>query len=189
VAPTLAWPVYVAGETAHPAGGHSHVQQTQPLGHLSPAEIADWMGRASIYVLPARYEPFGLSALEAALSGCALVLGDIPSLREVWEDAALYVPPDEPNVLYETLERLIQDQKLRHQMAQRAHARAACYRPRRMGLKYWAIYQSLTDSAANRALKEQRVQIHDLFHPAAHPIAHRRPQPQRLGQLTHSTIR
>ena len=42
------------------------------------------MARASIYALPARYEPFGLSILEAALSGAALVLGDIPSLREVW---------------------------------------------------------------------------------------------------------
>ena len=35
--------------------------------------------------LPARYEPFGLSILEAALSGCALVLGDLPSLRELWD--------------------------------------------------------------------------------------------------------
>ena len=52
------------------------------------------MGRAAIYALPARYEPFGLSILEAALSGCALVIGDIPSLREIWADAALFVPSD-----------------------------------------------------------------------------------------------
>jgi glycogen synthase len=56
---------------------------------------ADWYARASIYALPARYEPFGLSALEAALSGCALILGDIPSLREVWLEAAPYVSPDD----------------------------------------------------------------------------------------------
>ena len=63
------------------------------LGRLSAGELADWYARAAIYALPARYEPFGLSALEAALSGCALVLGDIPSLREIWGDAALFVPP------------------------------------------------------------------------------------------------
>ena len=60
-----------------------------PLGRAAMDAVA--ARRASIYAEPARYEPFGLAALEAARAGCALVLGDIPSLREVWGDAALYV--------------------------------------------------------------------------------------------------
>jgi glycosyltransferase involved in cell wall biosynthesis len=52
-----------------------------------------WLARAALYVHPARYEPFGLSVLEAALSGCALVLADLPSLRETWDNAALFAPP------------------------------------------------------------------------------------------------
>ena len=46
---------------------------------------------------------FGFSVLEAALSGCALVLGDIPSLREIWGDAALFVPPDDTERSAKTL--------------------------------------------------------------------------------------
>jgi hypothetical protein len=46
-------------------------------------------------VLPARYEPFGLSVLEAALSGCALVPGDIASLRGNWDGVAEFVCPDD----------------------------------------------------------------------------------------------
>ena len=57
-----------------------------------------WLRRATIFALPARYEPFGLSALEAGLAGCALVLGDIP-MREVWHDAAMFVPPEQPAAL------------------------------------------------------------------------------------------
>ena len=65
-------------------------------GRLTPPQMARVVSRApSIYALPARYEPFGLSVLEAALSGCALVLGDIPSLREIWDGAALFVDPDD----------------------------------------------------------------------------------------------
>ena len=45
---------------------------------------------SSIYVAASRYEPFGLAALEAALCGCAIVARDIPSLREVWGEAAVY---------------------------------------------------------------------------------------------------
>jgi glycosyltransferase involved in cell wall biosynthesis len=47
------------------------------LGKLSETEVAARLASASVYVLPAKYEPFGLSVLEAALSGCALVLGNI----------------------------------------------------------------------------------------------------------------
>ena len=69
------------------------------LGRLTHAAACAALAAASIYALPARYEPFGLSALEAALSGCALVLGDIPSLREVWGDAAIFVDPDDHDAL------------------------------------------------------------------------------------------
>src|SRR4051812_30039934 len=70
VAPNLPWDIFVAGESVHPDGGEIRPHHTRLLGHLSPRALAAWLGRASIYCLPARYEPFGLSALEAALSGC-----------------------------------------------------------------------------------------------------------------------
>ena len=31
------------------------------------------------------------------MARCALVLGDIPTLRELWDGAALFVPPDDPD--------------------------------------------------------------------------------------------
>ena len=75
---------------------------TTTLGLLS-WKSTTWMARAAIYALPARYEPFGLTALEAGLSGCALVLGDIPSLREVWGETACFVPPDDRDAVIEVL--------------------------------------------------------------------------------------
>jgi glycosyltransferase involved in cell wall biosynthesis len=113
------------------------------LGPLPPLEIARRLSQAAIYALPARYEPFGLSALEAGLSGCALVLGDIPSLREVWGDAALFVPPDDPTALRDALCRFIGDAALREEMAHRAQSRAKVYTPERMAQGYWCAYQAL----------------------------------------------
>jgi len=84
--------------------------------------------RASIFASPARYEPFGLAALEAAQAGCALVLGDIPSLREVWGDAALFVPPDDDEALLAALRTASRPREL-HVLASRARARAARYAP------------------------------------------------------------
>ena len=138
----LAWPVQVAGSCQHPDGQEVAFEGVDVLGRLSSRELADKMGRASVFVLPARYEPFGLSALEAALAGCALVLGDIPSLREVWGDAALYVPPDQPEVLQEALWQL-RDDEVRCRMSRRARERALTYTPERMAAGYLDLYGQL----------------------------------------------
>jgi glycosyltransferase involved in cell wall biosynthesis len=106
------------------------------------------MSRASIYALPARYEPFGQTALEAALSGCALVLGDVPSLREVWGPAALYVPPDDHAALHAALTMLIDDELLRRRMATKAHTRALQFTPSRMVDAYLSAYARMVGPAA-----------------------------------------
>ncbi len=143
VAPRLDWPVFIAGDSQHPDGGEVRARFVRTLGRLSHRELAGHMGRASIYVLPARYEPFGLPALEAALAGCALVLGDIPSLREVWEGAAVFVPPDDTDMLARALRRLMAEPVLCRRMSTLARTRALCFSPERMADAYLAVYADL----------------------------------------------
>src|SRR4051812_18694424 len=152
-APDVPWPVYVAGDERSPDGSSSdaQVRHTRPLGRLDEREMARWLSRASIYALPARYEPFGLSVLEAALSGCALVLGDIPSLREIWGDDAWFVPPDDPSRLADAIRTLIHSPTLRNEMARRASARARRYPPQRMAAQYAAAYDSMVQDGVRQA--------------------------------------
>lgn len=152
VAGDLPWPVWVAGDAGHPEGGRAAFRHTRPLGWLTAGEIRSWLGRAAIYALPARYEPFGLSALEAALAGCALVLGDIPSLREVWGDAALFVPPDDTVELSSSLRRLMADDGLRRNLALAARRRALEFTPERMAGGYLSLYQQLAGTQSPSAL-------------------------------------
>lgn len=168
----LAWPVLVAGDTRHPdAGKHdasARFANVKLLGKLAPVQVAGWMRRAAIYALPARYEPFGLSALEAALSGCALVLGDIPSLREVWgrgetdifddattdEDCALFVPPNDAGALRAALQNLIECDSLRDELARRAFCRARHrYTPERMAQQYMCVCDTLQAQQITRVGK------------------------------------
>lgn len=144
IAPRLSWPVALAGGARGPDGQWLPAGGCLRLGRLAERELAGWMGRASVFVLPARYEPFGLTALEAALSGCALVLGDIPSLRELWEGAAVFVPPDAPERLRETLEALIEEPARRQDLAARARAKARELTPARMAQGYGALYREMS---------------------------------------------
>lgn len=140
VAPRLPWPVYATGQQTAPDGATAGFRSLHVLGRQPAAKLASWMGCASIYVLPAKYGPFGLSALEAALAGCALVLGDIPSLREVWADAAFYVRPDDDWALQGAIELLIDDESLRLSLAAQARSRALLFSPERMAQKYLTAY-------------------------------------------------
>jgi glycosyltransferase involved in cell wall biosynthesis len=150
----LAWPVYVAGEDKHPEGGQVSLGDLQPLGRMSSRELAGWYGRASIYALPARYEPFGLSAVEAGLAGCVLVLGDIPSLREIWGEAALFVAPGDTGALRGALDALISDSTLREEIALRARRRAMGYAVGRMVQGYIAAYDALMSGDIAAGWKE-----------------------------------
>ena len=154
VAAGLPWPVLVAGSCAHPDGGAIIPAGVQSLGQLPRTQLAHELAQAAIYALPARYEPFGLSVLEAAFSGCALVLGDIPTLREIWGDAAVYVQPDDHAGLRAALLRLIQRPCERAQRAAAAQARARHFTPARQCDAYLQAYARLTPRLAAGDRKE-----------------------------------
>jgi glycosyltransferase involved in cell wall biosynthesis len=122
----LAWPVYLAGDTRlSPSDPEpSLAPGVIALGRLPASAMRAWYGRCAIYVHPARYEPFGLAVLEAAAAGCALVLGEIPSLRENWEGAAVFVDPRDPAALRDALDSLIADDAARTRLGASARARA-----------------------------------------------------------------
>lgn len=140
---TISWPVYAAGATAAPGGACCEFRHLRPLGQLDPSELSAWYKRAAIFVSPARYEPFGLAALEAAQSGAALVLGDLPTLREVWGDAAVFVPPNDHAALAKAIRFLIDYPAARREYQQRAELRSRRYTSECMADAYMALYRRL----------------------------------------------
>jgi glycogen(starch) synthase len=140
------WPVVVAGEDRAPGGAKVVFNKVRLLGRLGRHETAAYMARASIYAFPARYEPFGLSILEAALSGCALVLGDIRSLREIWGFAAVFVDPEDSQQLAASINDLILEPSRRAALAKAARQRALCFSPQSMVKQYLNAYSRLLET-------------------------------------------
>jgi len=139
----LSWPVVIAGDHRATAGQVHDCKNVHFAGRLSRDQIIQTMAQSAIYALPARYEPFGLSILEAALAGCALVLGDIPSLREIWGFTATYVDPDDPLHIALKIRELINDHARRSELAQAARSRAVAFTPARMAAQYLGLYDRL----------------------------------------------
>jgi glycosyltransferase involved in cell wall biosynthesis len=142
-------PILVAGATAL-AGQSAKAQTSTPsvrfAGELSEQGMRELLSRAAIYIATSKYEPFGLAPLEAALSRCAIVANDIPSLREVWEDAAVYFRKDDARSLGEALALLHGNPELRMEYAERAYERAMRhYTAERMVDTYVQAYSSLLE--------------------------------------------
>ena len=85
------WPVLLAGPLTGPDRQRAAFRNVQTVGSLAHDAVLALMRRSAIFAAPSRYEPFGLAVVEAAISGAALVLADIPTFRELWDGAALFV--------------------------------------------------------------------------------------------------
>jgi glycogen synthase len=147
VAPGLPWPALAAGPYQSVDGSVPSLPNLRLTGALPRGAVRELLERAAIYALPARYEPFGLGVLEAAGAGCALLLGDISSLRENWRGAAVFVPPDDAQALRHALSALIRDPGLRLRLGTAARERAARFTASRMADRYLRAYEDLLEKA------------------------------------------
>ena len=120
----ISCPVIMAGSNRGPNGQCLPIEIAQHQGELSHAETMSLMAKAPIVVSPALYEPFGLAALEAARCSSALVLADIPTYRELWDGAAFFANPRDPQAFAWAVNQLAKDPSLRTVFANRARVRS-----------------------------------------------------------------
>lgn len=144
----LPWPAYVIGDPTGPDGQIFAPKNLQTLGALPHQNVESWLRRASVFVHPALYEPFGLAVLEAAAGGCALVLSNIPTLRELWDGAAEFYNPCDSSALHAALNSLISDPARRAALAAAARKRAAEYNVESTAAAYANVYRSLAGGAS-----------------------------------------
>ena len=136
-------PVLAAGPTEGPGGARVAFDHVQALGRLSGGEVARRLAGRPVFVSTALYEPFGLSVLEAAQAGCALVLSDIPTFRELWDGAAEFVPAEDDAAVAAAIERAARSPDRRARLGAAARARAERYTAEAMAAGTAAVYRSL----------------------------------------------
>ena len=149
IAPKIKWEIRVAGSERGPDAAATYLNSARFMGILPHADLLNEMERAAIFLHPVLYEPFGLAVLEAASRKCCLVLSDIPSLRELWSDAAVFIDPRDPEQWVFEINELIGDREKHRLLAERAYLHAKKYRAEAAINQYWNLYRSLVDSNAS----------------------------------------
>jgi alpha-1,3-rhamnosyl/mannosyltransferase len=96
-------------------------------GYVTSGQLAALYRHAAVVVFPSLYEGFGLPAIEALDAGAPLVCSDIPALREVADEAALYAPADRPDLLAAQIHRALTDADERQRLIEAGRARRAAF--------------------------------------------------------------
>jgi glycogen(starch) synthase len=148
----LPLPVAIAGRVEEIPGSSrtsSASDSIQILGHLDRATLNELLAESEMYLGTSLYEPFGLAPLEAAHAGCVLVLSNIDSFREIWEDAALFFDPRNPDALHDGVVSLLLSPPLRRDLAARARQRARdLYGLNRLVKHYLDLYGEVCQQGA-----------------------------------------
>ncbi len=139
----LAFPFHAAGDTTAPHGEVTAATHLRLLGQLDAAAFAARLAQRPVFVSAATFEPFGLAVLEAAGARCPLVLSDIPTFRELWEGAAVFVEPHDAEGFAQAIEAILRDPDRRDALGEAAHARALDYTPERMATSMAHHYRDL----------------------------------------------
>jgi glycosyltransferase involved in cell wall biosynthesis len=143
-------PFVAAGPLHGPNGAAIALANIRTLGPLDERVLRRWLARRPIFASVPRYEPFGLAVLEAAQAGCALVLSDIPTLRELWDAAALFVDAGDDAAIAHAIALLLRNPARRAELAAAAQRRAGRYTVEAMTEGMLAIYEAVLAKSAVR---------------------------------------
>lgn len=96
----------------------------QITGWIPREELYSLFERARAFVYPSMFEGFGMPVLEALAAGIPVACSDIPPLREVAGEAALFFDPLNEDDIASGIERVMSDSSLQARLAQAGRERA-----------------------------------------------------------------
>jgi glycosyltransferase involved in cell wall biosynthesis len=123
------------------------------LGHVPWQQLAEWYRRATVFVMPSRYETFGISVIEAMAFGVPVVAANVGGLPEIVEDGVtgILVPAKDPDAMAEAVIHLLRDPALRRRLGRAARERVLSdYRIERVVEQTLKVYERVLQKSPGR---------------------------------------
>lgn len=107
--------LYIVGSHNHIFTQQDHTTNTDDtirfLGRVSDKELVRLYNQATCFIFPSLYEGFGLPTIEAMKCGCPVLVSDIPVLREVCGNAAIYFNPSQVEDIRNSIKQFLKEKE------------------------------------------------------------------------------
>ncbi|MFA6131211.1 MAG: glycosyltransferase family 1 protein [Patescibacteria group bacterium] len=113
------------------------------LGYLPDEEIRAILSGAIGYVFPSNYEGFGIPSLEAMASRIPLIASDIPALREVAGEAAIFCGPKDVGAWKNAMKIIADDQAMRADLVLKGSERLQDFSWKKTAEKTWEVLRGV----------------------------------------------
>ncbi len=121
--------------------GLRHGNKIVHTGVLSSAEAATLLQSAAMLVHPSLSEGFGFPPLQAMAAGVPVIASDLPALREVAGDAALYARPRDAGALAHAMQVLLHNSALHRDLTIRGRRRVDAFGAESEAAQFAEIYR------------------------------------------------
>jgi glycosyltransferase involved in cell wall biosynthesis len=131
-------------------------ERVRLLHSLDEADLRAIYTHAEILLFPSLAEGFGFPAAQAAAVGLPVVASDLPVLREVMADAAVYVDPRSAEAMAHGITSVLSNEPLRQRLRDLGRARAALFTQDEFARRHLDLYAqvlrrgALTEGAESR---------------------------------------
>jgi glycosyltransferase involved in cell wall biosynthesis len=92
-------------------------------GWVDEADMPYLYNGASAFVFPSKHEGFGIPLLQAMACEAPIVCSNIPVLREIAKDSALYFDPNKRDDLVDKIKIMLKDEKKRKEYIEKGKKR------------------------------------------------------------------
>lgn len=119
-------------------------------GEVSDEELSDLYKNALALVVPSFMEGFGLPVLEAMANKCLVLASDIPSLKEICQDSAIYFDPNDINDMVNKMEAVFSSDNHHGDKIKEGFERAKIFSWEKMAKETLDIYKECLSTTTPR---------------------------------------
>lgn len=111
--------------------------------NLSDEEINNLYHSSDVLLFCSFFEGFGMPIIEANKAGCPVIASNLPVLKEVGGDSALYVEPNDVNEIRNTILKLLNNPNLQRELVNNGFINVKRFSPDEIREKWLTLYQSV----------------------------------------------
>jgi glycosyltransferase involved in cell wall biosynthesis len=134
---------YMRGELEALAEREEVKGATTFAGFVSDPDLVDAVKASDVIVVPSRFEPFGIIALEAMAAGVPVVVSKVGGLAEIVDDSVdgLEVEPNNPDSIADATARVLSDRALASELAAKAKEKVTQFSWESSAMKTLGAYE------------------------------------------------